>query len=67
MRSSSKSVIAALSDQVARLEADLRAEREEKETLMAELGGMQQDSDVRNAQSAPTVKHGKRTKKKEVA
>ena len=66
MRSSNKAVIATLNDQVARLQNELEREREEKETLQAELAETAKsktaDSNVRNTQ----IKHGKRTKKKEV-
>lgn len=64
MRSSSKQVIDTLHDQVARLQKQLELEREEKETLQAELAETTKDADsnVRNTQ----IKHGKRTKKKEV-
>lgn len=64
MRSSSKQVIANLNDQVARLQRELELEREEKETLQAELAETANEtSDVSNVRNI----NGKRTKKKEVA
>ena len=65
MRSSNKAVIATLNDQVARLQNELEREREEKETLQAELAETAK-SKTADSNVSTQIKHGKRTKKKEV-